>query len=92
MVDMITPHWFCVSRLLRFRRLPTRPITRPASGSSTSTNTVSCHDTAIIITRQTIIITGFLKIMSSEAIIEFSTSATSPLMRAMTSPLRSPVK
>ena len=30
--------------------------------------------------------------MSSEAMMEFSTSATSPLMRAITSPLRSEVK
>ncbi len=32
---------------------------------------------------------GFLNIMSSDIITEFSTSVTSPLMRAITSPLRS---
>ncbi len=42
--------------------------------------------------RHTSIITGFLKIMSSDDIMEFSISATSPLMRAIMSPLRSEVK
>lgn len=35
---------------------------------------------------------GFLKSMSSEAMIEESISCTSPLMRAMMSPLRSSLK
>ena len=65
---------------------------KPATGSSISTNTVSCQLMATIMPRHTIIITGFLKSMSSEAIIELSTSCTSPLIRAMTSPLRSLVK
>ena len=43
-------------------------------------------------TRQTMIITGFLNSMSSDDMMENSISATSPLMRAMTSPLRSLVK
>ena len=57
-----------------------------------STNMVSCHDMATIMTRHTIIITGFLNIMSSDAITEFSISATSPVIRAITSPLRESVK
>ncbi len=67
-------------------------MTIPAKGSSTNTNTVNCHDTATIMARHTTIITGFLNIISSDAITEFSISATSPLIRAITSPLRSPVK
>ncbi len=63
-----------------------RPIANPAIGSSTNTNMVSCQDIAIIMLTQTIIITGFLNIMSSDDITEFSISATSPLIRAMTSP------
>ena len=61
----------------------------PAMGSSTSTNSVNCQLMTIIITRQAIIMMGFLNSMSSEVMIEFSTSVTSPLMRAITSPLRS---
>ena len=38
------------------------------------------------------IMIGFLNIMSSEVMIEFSTSATSPVIRDMMSPLRSLVK
>ena len=90
--DIRSPHCCWPSSDLRFNRLPTRPITMPANGSNTSTNNVNCHDIAIIVDRQTTIIIGFLNIMSREAITEFSTSATSPLMRAITSPLRSDVK
>ena len=61
----------------------------PATGSKMSTNSVSCQLSTIIIVRHTIIMMGFLNIMSSDDITEFSTSVTSPLMRAMTSPLRS---
>ena len=35
---------------------------------------------------------GFLNSISSDDIMEFSTSCTSPLMRAMMSPLRSSLK
>ena len=62
---------------------------KPATGNSTSTNRVSCQLKAIIIVRQAMIMMGFLNIMSSEDMTEFSTSVTSPLMRAITSPLRS---
>ena len=84
-----TPHWFWPSSETRFRRLPTLPMTQPAMGSSTSTNSVSCQLMTIIITRQAMIMMGFLNSMSSEVMMEFSTSVTSPLMRAITSPLRS---
>ena len=92
MLLRITPHCVCPSSDTRLRRLPTLPIIYPATGSSTSTNTVSCQLTRIIIVRQVIIIMGFLNIMSSDAMMLFSTSVTSPLMRAITSPLRSLVK
>ena len=45
-----------------------------------------------IITRHTMIMMGFLKNISSDDIIEFSISATSPVIRAITSPLRASVK
>ena len=64
----------------------------PAVGRRISTKTVSCQLMANIVTRQTIIIMGFLNIMSSEAMIEFSISPTSPDMRAITSPFFSLVK
>ena len=38
------------------------------------------------------IMIGFLKNMSSDDMMEFSISATSPVMRAMTSPLRESVR
>ena len=92
MFDISKPHWFCPSSDWRLSRLPTRPITTPANGNSMNTNSVNCHEISNIMVRHTIIITGFLNIISNDAIIEFSISATSPLMRAITSPLRSVVK
>ena len=65
---------------------------KPAIGSRTSTNTVSCHEMANMVARQAMIMMGFLNIMSRLCIMEFSISATSPLMRAITSPLRADVK
>lgn len=53
---------------------------------------VSCQLMANMVARQTIIIMGFLNIISSDAIIEFSISPTSPDIRAMTSPFFSLVK
>ena len=67
-------------------------MTYPATGSRMKTKIVSCHEMTSIIEMQAMIITGFLNIMSSEAMTDDSISATSPLMRAMTSPLRSAVK
>ena len=64
----------------------------PAIGSRSSTNTVSCHDMKSIIDRHTMIMIGSLKSMSRVDIIEFSISATSPVMRAITSPFLSVVK
>ncbi len=61
-------------------------------GNKRNTKTVSCHEITIMAVMHTIIITGFLNIMSSDAMMEFSISATSPLMRAIMSPLRSVVK
>ena len=49
-------------------------------GRSMNTNMVSCHDMATIMVRHTMIITGFLKNMSSDDIMENSISATSPLI------------
>ena len=87
-----TPHWFCTLSDLRLSILPTRPMMVPARGSSTSTKSVSCQLSAIIMPRHTMIMMGFLNIMSRLAMMEFSTSVTSPLMRAITSPLRSLLK
>ena len=89
---IMTPHFSCASNDLRLSRLPTSPIISPARGSRISTNSVSCQLMKIIVDRQTMIMTGFLNSMSRLAITLASISATSPLIRAMTSPLRSPVK
>ena len=86
------PHWFCASKLTRFSRLPTVPIMKPATGSRVNTNRVSSQLTIIIIVRQAIIMMGFLNIISKHDMMLFSTSCTSPLMRAITSPLRSLLK
>ena len=91
-MESITPHCVCPSKLVRLRRLPTLPITVPAMGSRMNTKMVSCHDMASIMPRHTMIMTGFLNIMSSDDMMEFSISFTSPLMRAITSPLCSAVK
>ena len=45
-----------------------------------------------MVPRHARIIMGFLNIMSRLCMMEFSISATSPLMRAITSPLRAEVK
>ncbi len=92
MVDISTPHCVCPSKDVRLSLRPALPMARPAMGRSMNTNMVSCHDMATIMVRHTMIITGFLKNMSSDDIMENSISATSPLIRAMTSPLRSEVK
>ena len=89
MLESSTPHWVCPSSDARFSRFPTFPITVPAIGKSTNTNIVSCQLTTIIMVRHTTIMMGFLNIMSSDAMMELSTSVTSPLIRAITSPLRS---
>ena len=86
---MIVPNWFCCSSDARLRYLPTLPMISPATGSKTNTNNVSCQLSTSIMVRHTTIMMGFLNIMSSDIIIEFSTSVTSPLMRAIMSPLRS---
>ena len=65
-----------------------RPITSPATGSSTSTKMVSCHEKKIMVPRYTMMRMGFLKSMSRLDITDASTSWTSPERRAMTSPLR----
>ena len=61
-------------------------------GTNTSVNNVSCHDMTSSVEKYAMMRMGFLNNMSSDDIIEFSTSATSPLIRAMISPLRSSEK
>ena len=53
---------------------------------------VSCQLMTSRVAKYAIMSIGFLKSMSSELIIELSISCTSPLMRAMMSPLRSSEK
>ncbi len=64
----------------------------PAVGSRIKTKRVSCQLNGEHGRQQTIIIMGFLNIISSDAIIEFSISPPSPDIRAMTSPFFSLVK
>jgi hypothetical protein len=64
----------------------------PVTGNRTSTNIVSCQLIITIVIREMIMIGGFLKNMSSELIMDASTSETSPVMRAMISPFFSSVK
>ena len=86
------PHWFCASRLTRFSRLPTVPMMKPAMGRRVNTKMVNSQLTRIIIVRHAKIMIGFLNIRSRLDMMLFSTSVTSPLMRAITSPLRSLLK
>ena len=69
-----------------------RPITRPTKGSSIKTKIESCQLMVNMATKQMIIMMGFLNIISSDDMMEFSISAVSPTIRDMTSPLRSEVK
>ena len=86
------PHWFCAVTDLRLRLLPTLPIMYPAIGNSINTKMVSSQLIKSIVPRYTSIMIGFLVTISSELITEFSTSFTSPVIRAIISPLRSPEK
>ena len=61
-------------------------------GTNTSVNNVSCHDITRSVEKYAMMRIGFLNSMSRDDMIEFSTSATSPLIRAMMSPLRSSEK
>ena len=75
-----------------FSLRPTLPITQPMSGTMASVNSVSCQLMKMSVEKYAMMRIGFLKSMSSDDMMELSTSLTSPVMRAMMSPLRSPEK
>ena len=75
-----------------FNERPIRPMSSPATGKRTSTNSVSCHEIVNSVIRYTIIIIGSLNNISNVDMILASTSLTSLVIRDITSPLRSSVK
>ena len=64
----------------------------PIPGTTNNVNKVSCQLVIINVPKYMTIRIGFLINISNELVIEFSTSPTSPLIRAMMSPLRSSEK
>jgi hypothetical protein len=65
---------------------------KPATGKTSRMNSVMLGLMTSIATSKTRIMIGFFRNISSEDMIEFSTSLTSPVMREMMSPLRSSEK
>ena len=62
------------------------------TGTKSMVKSVSCHEMTMRVAKYAMMRMGFLKSMSSDDMMEFSTSCTSPDMRAMMSPLRSSEK
>ncbi len=89
---IVSLHLPCASSDWRFSFFPTFPITHPIPGTTNRVNRVSCQLVASKVPKYITIKIGFLMSMSSELVMEFSTSPTSPLMRAMISPFRSSEK
>ena len=65
---------------------------QPMMGTMTMVKRVSCHEMKSRMPKYPMMRMGFLKSMSRLDMMEFSISCTSPLMRAMMSPLRSSEK
>ena len=89
---IVSLHSACASLEFCFSLRPTLPITQPMSGTMASVNSVSCQLMKMSVEKYAMMRIGFLKSMSSDDMMELSTSLTSPVMRAMMSPLRSPEK
>lgn len=89
---MMSPHCPCTADDWLFSFRLTAPIIQPASGATTMTNTVSCQLTVNRVKKHTMIAIGWRMSMSMELVIEFSTTCTSALIRAMISPFRSSEK
>ena len=90
--DMISPHCDCATTDWLLSFLLITPITQPARGSTTITNSVSCQLTLKRVMKHTTRVMGLRISMSIELVMEPSTAETSALMRAMMSPLRSSEK
>ena len=65
---------------------------QPMMGMMITENSVNCQEIMINVVKYEIMRIGFLNIISNEDMILTSTSCTSPVIRAMISPLRSSVK
>ena len=87
--DMVSLHLFWASSDWRFSLRPTRPMIHPITGSTMMVNRVSCQLVTIRVAKYEMIRIGFFSNISSELVMEFSISPTSPLIRAMMSPFRS---
>jgi len=90
--DIVSLHLACASSDCLFNFLPTLPMIHPIPGTTNNVNKVSCQLVIINVPKYMTIRIGFLINISNELVIEFSTSPTSPLIRAMMSPLRSSEK
>ena len=87
----VAPKSLCCNTTL-FQLRPTIPISEAKSGTKRSVNIVSCHEINISVMKYIKTRIGFLNNKSSDDITEESTSCTSPLIRAIISPLRSSLK
>ena len=90
--DIISPHCACAATDWLFNFRLTTPIIQPASGRITITNNVSCQLTVNNVIKQTNNAMGLRISMSIELVMEFSTTVTSALIRAIISPFRSSEK
>ena len=89
---MVSLQSACASREFRLSCLPISPITHTKAGANTMVNTIISGLIQMRKPKYSTMRMGSLMSMAMEAVMEFSTSDTSPLMRAMMSPLRSSVK
>ena len=90
--DIVSLHFACASSDWRFSFLPTTPINQPIPGNTIIVKRVNCQLTVTNVTKYIIIRIGLFINISKELVMEFSTSPTSPLIRAMISPFLSSEK
>ena len=90
--DIVSLHLLCASKDWRFSFRPTTPISQPIPGNTTIVKRVNCQLVMTSVAKYRIIIIGLFINISNELVMEFSTSPTSPLIRAIISPFLSSEK
>ena len=89
---IVSLHNACALILCAFNLRPIHPMNQPIIGMIITEKSVSCQEMIIKVVKYERIKMGFLNIKSRDDMMLVSTSCTSPVMRAMISPLRSSVK
>ena len=87
--DVVSPSFCCATSDFALSLRPIEPITQPSTGMTQIVKSVSSQLMYTKVPKYITMNIGFLMSMSREVTIEFSTSETSPVIRAMMSPLRS---